>query len=101
MEALSKAARLAFAKRMSQELAKEFPSESAKLGVRLTGAVDRGIAMARGFGIVKEPELPDFLRLWFACGFDLERRCPGATQVLSDEKLPPRSRVKLVKAMVT
>lgn len=96
MEALAAATRRAFAERMTEQLATEFPDARAQLGLRFSGTVARGLDLARSHGFDKEPEIHSFLQLWFSAGFDLERRWPGSSKVLGDGRLPPRSKVALL-----
>jgi hypothetical protein len=99
MEALAAAARRAFAERMTKQLAKELPQRKAEHGPRFSGTVLRGIELARSHGFAKEPEIHSFLQLWFSSGLDLERRWPGSSKVLRDERLAPRSKIALLQEL--
>lgn len=101
VEAFGEASRQAFVDRMVDSLGRAFPAVKAKVGLRLTSLVERGIAEATRHGLSTEHAIGDYLRLWFAAGFEVEQRWPGSGQVLADERLNERAKVALLRQLAS
>ena len=99
MDALREVARREFARYLGRAMAREFPDEAKRLGARITGTVAQGIAEAAQHGITTDDEVTSYVRTWFASGFDIAGRRPGAKEVLADAKLSPRAKVDLLQQL--
>lgn len=100
MDAFDRAAKKGFARRLAEQLAEEFPAVAARQGLRLQGTVDRGLAQAAAFGLKREAAVVGYVKLWFRCAFELDKRIPGASKVLKDKKVKDTERIGLLLEMM-
>jgi hypothetical protein len=99
MQAFSDQQRKRFADEMVVYFRQEYPKESANLGEEgLRELIDEGIETAKGYHIVLEPEVADYLELMVAVApdFDTSSKTPWAQGILTDDTLTGPEKIERV-----